>query len=626
MRPFPGFRHLPVLCTAAWLTVAAYLGNAITSSPAAAAGAPKKLVIIGATAKSSQEIIWQALAAGYQVTGVARNPAQVELRHERLRMLQGDVYDASSIAAALDGDEVVVSMVGPRVDPTKEVTSMDLFTKGTANIIAAMKKKGNKRLLVASSLGVENQGKIPKEKPAATDPSVMWLWNSRLLYADMKAMEDLVRASGLEYVIFRPGFIIEQPARHDLKFSVDQESPKGRMVTYADFAEFVLDQADGRKYLGKTVGIYSDRELKFGVTADFAQLSAGMADRAASKAPAPPPPTGRGNVARGRGLSETCVPCHGETGVSPSPAFPIIAGQQYDYLVSAMLAYLSGTRQDSIMGGAIRTLSRSDIEDLAAFFSTQKPGATAASTPNTPAPQAGGAPPGAMAAAMAAADAARALPAVVPRRNGTSGDARELKACAAAANGLPDGFAVDADGDGYLGICNAAQLQIDDNHLVIKRLINTHCHLDHVFGNPFIIETYKVPLECHIAELPILARVEAAGMMFGTPVPPQDAPSLFIEDNDVITVGNIELKVLLAPGHSPGSLCFYDEKNKFLIGGDVLFFGSIGRTDLPGGNHAHLINSIETRLMPLPDDVKVYSGHGQPTTIGYERLHNPFLT
>ncbi len=166
---------------------------------------------------------------------------------------------------------------------------------------------------------------------------------------------------------------------------------------------------------------------------------------------------------------------------------------------------------------------------------------------------------------------------------------------------------------------------IEDNQLIIKRLINTHCHLDHVFGNPFIIETYDVPLECHRAELSILARVEAAGMMFGTPVAAQEAPSVFIEDGDVITLGNIELKVILAPGHSPGSLCFYDEKNKFLIGGDVLFFGSIGRTDLPGGNHGHLINSIQTRLMPLPDDVTVYSGHGQPTTIGRERRSNPFL-
>ena len=99
MRPFSGFRHLPALCTAAWLSAAALLGNALTTSPAEAASAPKKLVVIGATAKSSQEIIWQALAAGYQVSGVARNPALVELRHERLRMLQGDVYDANSIAA-----------------------------------------------------------------------------------------------------------------------------------------------------------------------------------------------------------------------------------------------------------------------------------------------------------------------------------------------------------------------------------------------------------------------------------------------------------------------------------------------------------------------------------------------
>ena len=141
---------------------------------------------------------------------------------------------------------------------------------------------------------------------------------------------------------------------------------------------------------------------------------------------------------------------------------------------------------------------------------------------------------------------------------------------------------------------------IDDNQLIVKRLINTHCHLDHVFGNPFIIETYNVALECHRAELPVLARVEQAGMMFGTPMPPQEAPSVFIEDGDAITLGDIELTAILAPGHSPGSLCFYNENDKYLIGGDVLFLGSIGRTDLPGGSHAQLIKSIETRLMPFP--------------------------
>ncbi|MBL7815115.1 MAG: MBL fold metallo-hydrolase [Saprospiraceae bacterium] len=166
---------------------------------------------------------------------------------------------------------------------------------------------------------------------------------------------------------------------------------------------------------------------------------------------------------------------------------------------------------------------------------------------------------------------------------------------------------------------------ISDNQLVVKRLINTHCHLDHVFGNPFVSEKYNVSMECHRAELPVLARVEQAGMMFGTPCPPQEPPTHFIEDDATIQLGSIELRTILAPGHSPGSLCFYNEKDKFLIGGDVLFFGSIGRTDLPGGNHKQLIESIQTRLMPLPDDVKVYSGHGQPTTIGRERLHNPFL-
>ena len=166
---------------------------------------------------------------------------------------------------------------------------------------------------------------------------------------------------------------------------------------------------------------------------------------------------------------------------------------------------------------------------------------------------------------------------------------------------------------------------IDDNNLIIKRLINTHCHLDHIFGNPFIIENYGVGLECHRAELPVLQRAPIAGDMYGCPVPPQPEPAAFIEDNDVVKVGNYAFRAILAPGHSPGSLCFYNEKDKFLIGGDVLFFGSIGRTDLPGGNHKHLIESIQTRLFTLPNDVVVYSGHGQKTTIGYERVHNPFF-
>lgn len=167
---------------------------------------------------------------------------------------------------------------------------------------------------------------------------------------------------------------------------------------------------------------------------------------------------------------------------------------------------------------------------------------------------------------------------------------------------------------------------IDDNNLIVKRLINTHCHLDHVFGNTFVMENYGVELECHKKEVSILERAHLAGDMFGVPMPPQSPPSVFIEDNDIIEIGGIKLQALLAPGHSPGSLCFYNEAEKYVIGGDVLFRGGIGRSDLPGGNHQQLLQSISDRLMILPEDVKVYSGHGPFTSIGFEKYNNPFLT
>jgi glyoxylase-like metal-dependent hydrolase (beta-lactamase superfamily II) len=173
--------------------------------------------------------------------------------------------------------------------------------------------------------------------------------------------------------------------------------------------------------------------------------------------------------------------------------------------------------------------------------------------------------------------------------------------------------------------CKMLRKYITDNDLQVKRLINTHCHLDHIFGNPFVIETWGVGLECHENELPILNSAEISGLRFGTPVPTQTPPSVFLADGDIVRLGAIDLEVILAPGHSPGSLCFYNATEKYLIAGDVLFFGSIGRTDLPLGNSAQLIHSIQTRLLPLPDDVKVYSGHGPATTIGRERYSNPFL-
>ena len=256
--------------------VATLLALTAMALPGAAAASPAApgLVVIGATAKSSTEIIRQALAAGYQVTGVARRPEDVAIKDPHLKILKGDVYDPASLEAAMTGAEVVVSMVGPRVDPTNTAetpATFDLFTTGTANIIAAMKKKGNQRLLVASSLGVEDE--FPTVKPAPGDFRLNWLWKSRYLYKNMKDMEALVRESGLEYVIFRPPFLVEEPARKNFKLSVNTTSPKGTMLSYADFGGFVLQQARSDEYLGASVGMYTDQQLQFGKNADFEKLA-----------------------------------------------------------------------------------------------------------------------------------------------------------------------------------------------------------------------------------------------------------------------------------------------------------------------------------------------------------------
>jgi len=259
--------------TALLVTILALAALALPGPAAAGASAPG-LVVIGATAKSSTEIIRQALAAGYTVTGVARHPEDVTLQDPHLKVLKGDVYDLASLEAAMTGTEVVVSMVGPRVDPTNTAetpATFDLFTTGTTNIIAAMKKKGNRRLLVASSLGVEDE--FPTVKPAPGDFRLNWLWKSRYLYKNMLDMEGVVRASGLEYVIFRPPFLVEEPAHKDYHLSVNTNSPKGTMMSYADLGAFVLEQAKSDQYLGTSVGMYTDRQLKFGENADFKKLA-----------------------------------------------------------------------------------------------------------------------------------------------------------------------------------------------------------------------------------------------------------------------------------------------------------------------------------------------------------------
>ena len=167
---------------------------------------------------------------------------------------------------------------------------------------------------------------------------------------------------------------------------------------------------------------------------------------------------------------------------------------------------------------------------------------------------------------------------------------------------------------------------ITENGLKPVKLLNTHCHVDHVFGNLFVAETWKLGLEMHPLDVPVLESFAKVCQMYGFQGGPQPAPAHFLEEGHAVVFGNSTLHILFTPGHSPGSVCFYSSADKFVIGGDVLFQGSIGRTDLPGGDFATLEKSIRTQLYTLPEDIKVYPGHGPATTIGYEKKYNPFVT
>jgi hydroxyacylglutathione hydrolase len=165
---------------------------------------------------------------------------------------------------------------------------------------------------------------------------------------------------------------------------------------------------------------------------------------------------------------------------------------------------------------------------------------------------------------------------------------------------------------------------IETKKLTVKYLLNTHCHIDHVLGNDHVKEKYKVPFLMHEIELPVLKAVKTYSGNYGFVKYYEVLPDQFLKEGDKVKFGNTELLVLFLPGHAPGHIGFYSEKEKAIIDGDVLFQHSIGRTDLPGGNFETLINSIHQKLFTLPDDVVVYPGHGDPTTIGEEKISNPF--
>jgi hydroxyacylglutathione hydrolase len=155
--------------------------------------------------------------------------------------------------------------------------------------------------------------------------------------------------------------------------------------------------------------------------------------------------------------------------------------------------------------------------------------------------------------------------------------------------------------------------------------LNTHCHIDHILGNWFVFSKFSLAPNIHPLEIPVLAAGEQVSSMYGIPYRKSPDP-LLLDVTKTVEIGKTRLEMLFTPGHSPGSISFYCKESGFVIGGDVLFQQSIGRTDLPGGNHATLIQSIQENLLVLDDQIVVYPGHGPETTIGAERRSNPFLT
>ncbi|WP_285270082.1 MBL fold metallo-hydrolase [Kaistella rhinocerotis] len=166
---------------------------------------------------------------------------------------------------------------------------------------------------------------------------------------------------------------------------------------------------------------------------------------------------------------------------------------------------------------------------------------------------------------------------------------------------------------------------IAENKVQIKNILLTHAHIDHVLGLQWAFDKYKVPVLMHELDFEVLERNPMSAQQFGFFFKPFEGEIKYLNENDTVSLDEDELKVLHIPGHSPGSVGFYSKSQKFAVCGDVLFEGSIGRTDLYKGDHAQLLDSIRTKLFTMDDETKIYSGHGNPTTVGFEKQYNPFL-
>lgn len=167
---------------------------------------------------------------------------------------------------------------------------------------------------------------------------------------------------------------------------------------------------------------------------------------------------------------------------------------------------------------------------------------------------------------------------------------------------------------------------IEENELKLKYLINTHCHLDHIFGNACVTDSFKVEFYAPEKDMFLLEEMPNMAAKYGCTVKSSPKPDKYITEETELNLGNIKMNFVFTPGHTPGEYCVVFHDQKVLFSGDVLFFESIGRSDLPGGNHETLLDSIRKKLFVLDNDFRVFPGHGESTTIGYEKKNNPFLT
>ena len=166
---------------------------------------------------------------------------------------------------------------------------------------------------------------------------------------------------------------------------------------------------------------------------------------------------------------------------------------------------------------------------------------------------------------------------------------------------------------------------ISNMGLKVKGQINTHCHVDHILGVDFMKSQFDAPIRAHKEEEQIIKNSPLMGDLFGWNIKPINGIDVLLEEGEMIPVGKHLLKIIHVPGHSPGSVALYSNEGAFVITGDALFKGSIGRTDLPGGDYDTLITSIGEKLLTLPPETQVYPGHGPSSSIGYEKQENPFL-